>query len=136
MFMTTENYQALGKELAALQGLEKARTKSTAAAPVAADTTKLSLGMLALAVLPAGLVTFVVSRLIGQPILALTHVMTAFARGDKGTEIAESSRKDQIGRMAERLAAEREARRAEEGKRAERFAALALDFDRKVTAML
>jgi methyl-accepting chemotaxis protein len=137
MFMVgaEDQYKALESRIAALQELEKARTKATAAASAAdaAETTRLSLLLLAGALVLAVVVTIFVSRVISRPIMRLTLAMTALARGDKKAEIPDSGRKDEIGRMAqavlvfketsieaERLATEQERLRSEQESEKER----------------
>lgn len=54
---------------------------------------------LIIALLAAGLVAVVLTRLIGRPIAGLTSSMLRLADGDTGIELAKSKRRDEIGRM-------------------------------------
>jgi len=71
-------------------------------APVrAADRNALIL--LALTVVLAGLVAFVVSRRFTKPILGLTAVANDISRGKLNLKIAETARNDEIGDLAQAI---------------------------------
>jgi methyl-accepting chemotaxis protein len=86
---------------------------------------------------------------IGKPVAAMTGAMHRLAEGDKTVEIPARGRKDEVGAMAEavevfkrnaieaeRLAAEQEASREAQMKRAAAIETLTTDFDRNVSGVL
>jgi methyl-accepting chemotaxis protein len=86
---------------------------------------------------------------IAAPIIAMTDAMRRLAEGDKTVEIPAHGRKDEVGAMsdavevfkenaieAERLAAEQEASREAQMKRAATIETLTRDFDLKISQVL
>jgi methyl-accepting chemotaxis protein len=86
---------------------------------------------------------------IGNPVVAMTGAMRRLAEGDKTVEIPARGRKDEVGEMAEavevfkrnaieaeRLAAEQEAAREAQMKRAATIETLTRDFDQRVSQVL
>ncbi|WP_337998281.1 methyl-accepting chemotaxis protein [Oleispirillum naphthae] len=86
---------------------------------------------------------------IGTPLMAMTEAMRRLADGDKSIEIPAHGRRDEVGAMsaavevfkqnaieADRLAAEQEAARTVQIKRAAAIEALTRDFDARVSGVL
>ncbi len=147
MMDAEQKFTALEKSIVALHELEKRLSRETVdAAGVLVDETKLGFFVLLIcALLLAGLVTVVISRMIARPIAEMTGVMTALSAGDKSIAVPQTARTDEIGHMAKAVlvfkenmvradamsveqAREREAKEA----RARRLEASAQHFDQSV----
>ncbi|HZB90438.1 MAG TPA: HAMP domain-containing protein, partial [Stellaceae bacterium] len=98
-------FGALDNSLDALLQVERELRRQTIAEAraEAQRTTAVFLALLAGAVALGGLITIVVSRVIARPVVAMTGAMTALSTGDKSVAVAQTERRDEIGRMAKAL---------------------------------
>jgi methyl-accepting chemotaxis protein len=106
-------------------------------------------GLLALVIVLSVFAGRMMHNGIAVPIIAMTDAMRRLAEGDKTVEIPAHGRQDEVGAMAdavevfkrnaieaERLAAEQEASREAQMKRAAAIETLTTDFDRNVSGVL
>ena len=104
MFMSDADtkFAALDMRLNEMHELQKRLGRATfdAATTTAARTERLFVGLLIGAVILAVVVTLLVSRMIARPIVGMTEVMTSLSAGNKNIDVPETSRRDEIGRMA------------------------------------
>jgi methyl-accepting chemotaxis protein len=108
-----------------------------------------AIGLLAVSMLVAALVAFMVRRSVVLPIQAITRIMVLLSRGDRDVAVPVVDQRDEIGEMArsiatfkegltkaERLEAEAKEKAAEELARAKRREELTVDFDGKAGKLL
>jgi methyl-accepting chemotaxis protein len=141
----------LDKNLQAMLDLEKQLSQQTIdkATAEAQRTTGIFLGLAGVAMALAAFITIIVSRVIARPIVAMTGAMSALSAGDKQVEVAQTERRDEIGRMAkavlvfkesmiraEEMAREQERERERREARARRLEASAQNFDRSVGSVV
>ena len=98
-----KSFGALDQNLVALHDLEKRLSGDTIAEATdgARRTTEIFLALLVVAVVLAGLITVIVSRMIGRPIVTMTRAISALSAGDKQVAVPQTERKDEIGEMAQ-----------------------------------
>jgi methyl-accepting chemotaxis protein len=146
-----KNFATLDQNLDALHDLEKRLSRDTIAEATdgARRTTEIFLGLLFVAVVLAGFITVVVSRMIGRPIVAMTRAMSLLSAGDKQIAVQQTERADEIGHMAkavlvfkenmiraDALAAEQERERQTKEERTRRLEVSAQNFDRNVSSVV
>ena len=108
-----------------------------------------AIGLLAVSILVAALVAFMVRRSVVLPIQAITRIMVLLSRGDRDVAVPVVDQRDEIGEMArsiatfkegltraERLEAEAKEKASEELARAKRREELTADFDDKAGKLL
>jgi len=150
MFMSDADtkFAALDMRLNEMHELQKRLGRATfdAATTTAARTERLFVGLLIGAVILAVVVTLLVSRMIARPIVGMTEVMTSLSAGNKNVDVPETSRRDEIGRMAaavmvfkenmaraDALSAEQARERRIKEDRAQRLETSARNFDQNVS---
>ena len=137
-------YRTLAKSQ--LELAERANAESSARYALAI---KGAIGLLAVSMLVAGLVAFMVRRSVVLPIQAITRIMVLLSRGDRDVAVPVVDQRDEIGEMArsiatfkegliraQRLEAEAKEKAAEELARAKRREKLTADFDGKAGKLL
>ena len=108
-----------------------------------------AIGLLAVSILVAALVAFMVRRSVVLPIQAITRIMVLLSRGDRDVAVPVVDQRDEIGEMArsiatfkegltraERLEAEAKEKASEELAQAKRREELTADFDDKAGKLL
>ncbi|MGE5203067.1 MAG: MCP four helix bundle domain-containing protein, partial [Acidobacteriota bacterium] len=137
-------YRTLAKSQ--LELAERANAESSARYALAI---KGAIGLLAVSMLVAGLVAFMVRRSVVLPIQAITRIMVLLSRGDRDVAVPVVDQRDEVGEMArsiatfkegliraQRLEAEAKEKAAEELARAKRREKLTADFDGKAGKLL
>ena len=146
-----EQFGILEKAIDNLASLQKSQSAETARAAeaTAAETTSLFIGLLAVSVVLAVIVTLLVSRMIARPIMTVTGVMGRLAGGDDSVEIPATDRRDEVGAIAKAVlvfkdnmikanaaaAREAEAQKAREA-RTKEIDRLTREFDTDVSRVL
>jgi methyl-accepting chemotaxis protein len=151
MMEAEQKFDALQAEFHRMDEIRDRETAATLAeTESSADRASMMFfSLLGVALILAALMTTLIARLIGRPIVGMTNAMTALADGNKQTDVTGAERKDEIGAMAkavlvfkenmiraDALAAEQERERAAKEERARRVEASAQNFDRSVTGVV
>ncbi|MCA1909619.1 MAG: methyl-accepting chemotaxis protein [Magnetospirillum sp.] len=144
-------FRELEKELDILLEINKKGARdSKLALESTGNTVRFSLIALSVAIVGLLVISGLVLRAgIATPIMAMTVAMERLAEGDKGTEIPAQGRKDEVGAMAgavqvfkdnmiraEQMAAQQEAERAAQMRRAQAMERLTTQFDQSVSSVL